>query len=260
MLHLIATAEHTRVAWLPQFVEHYRELGVERFHLSLHVEPGTARDAAARAVRSAEEILGGMGIALFAVVICPFDSDAFRAWHDEAQAQRTAPGDWIVWADSDEFQIYPAPLPEMIRRAEREGYDFFRGIMIDRVAADGALVDFDASRPVWEQYPRRCRLTRDVALACDIKTPCARAEIVMLGGNHGPEDETGWTECPDWAEIHHFKWDSTVVRRLRRRLEPDWKERCFWWTESARLLDHIERHGGRIDTAALERACAERAG
>ena len=49
--------------------------------------------------------------------------------------------------------------------------------MIDRLAQDGSLPAFDCWRSIWEQYPRRSRLTRDVAGAWDIKATCARAEI-----------------------------------------------------------------------------------
>jgi hypothetical protein len=262
MLHLICTVEHGRIDWLPQFVEHYRGLSVERFHLTLHFEPDVPREVMALRTRLAEETLSALGIGLHAVLIWPYDSDTLRDHHDQVQSQIAAAGDWIVWADLDEFQVYPEPLTELIAQAERDGYDYFRAVMIDRVAEDGSLPAFDPDQPIWEQYPRRCHLTRDVAGAWDIKATCARGEVIMKGGNHDPVD--GWPAeaWPALFEVHHFKWDASVVPRLQRRLQPDWKERCYWWTESAALLDHIERNGGRVDPALLEaesigrRACA----
>lgn len=252
MLHLICTVEHGRIDWLPQFVAHYQALSVEQFHLTLHFEPDVPRDQMAARTRLAEETLAAFGIDLYAVLVWPYDSPTLRDHHDQVQSQIASPDDWIVWADLDEFQVYPEPLPDLIARAEQEGYDYFRAEMIDRVGADGGLPAFDPGQPIWEQYPRRSHLTRDVAGAWDRKTTCARAEVIIKGGNHAPVDEEGTTAWPEFFEIHHFKWDASVIPRLQRRLEPDWKERCYWWTESAALLDHIERNGGRINPAMLE--------
>ena len=59
-------------------------------------------------------------------MIWPFDSDISRAHQQQVQYQIAAPGDWIVWADVDEFQTYPEPLPDLIAQAERDGYDTSR--------------------------------------------------------------------------------------------------------------------------------------
>jgi len=252
MIHLISTAEHSRLDWLPQFVGHYRALGVERFHISVHFEPTVARAATADACRAAEETLARLGTELFAAVICPFDAGAMRSHHDRVQDRIAGPGDWIVWADLDEFQEYPGALAELLREADEQGYDFFAGSFVDRVAADGRLVNFDPARPIWEQYPAKCYLTRDVAQAFDTKVACARAHIRLTPGNHWLWHEEELVAYPEWVDVHHFKWDASVIPRLRRRLEPDWKRRCGWWTESARLLEHFDRNGGGVDPALLE--------
>jgi hypothetical protein len=45
MIALICTMEPYRIAWLPQFVRRYHALGVERFLLSLYVEPSAGQSA-----------------------------------------------------------------------------------------------------------------------------------------------------------------------------------------------------------------------
>ena len=57
---------------------------------------------------------------------------------------------------------------------------------------------------------------------------------------------------PQSFEVHHFKWAASVIPRLRHRLKPDWKERCYWWTEPAALVDHIDRNGSRVNPAMME--------
>jgi hypothetical protein len=46
---LICTLEPCRIDWLPQFVAHYRAQGVERFLLTLQIEPGLAEEQRAKA-------------------------------------------------------------------------------------------------------------------------------------------------------------------------------------------------------------------
>ena len=58
-----------------------------------------------------------------------------------------------------------------------------------------------------------------------------------------------------WASgrvpVFHFKWDRTVVKRLRIRLTEDWKARCPWWTQTARLLETLRANRGRLPLQTL---------
>jgi hypothetical protein len=65
-------------------------------------------------------------------------------------------------------------------------------------------------------------------------------------GNHYPVNEESLCYYSELVEVHHFKWDASVVDRLKRRLRPDFQAQCPWWTESKTILDFIAEHNGSI--------------
>jgi len=246
MIHLISTTDAARIGWLPQFVNHYRALGVDEFHLSIHFETGTSKDCIIEATARAEQLLDDCGVPLTAVLVCPFDAMATRAHHDLVQAQVSRPDDWNVWADIDEFQVWPDDLKSLVRYASCHEQVFFRGEMIDRISEDGSLPVFDPQKPIWSQFPRKCHLTRDVAKGLTQKIACSLAPLKLNPGNHFVIDDSLLNPNANVIEISHFKWDASVVMRLQRRLLPDFRERCPWWTESKNLLEHIEKCDGAV--------------
>jgi hypothetical protein len=270
MIALICTTEPSRIEWLPQFVRHYRSRGVERFFLSLQIEPDL--DPALREGYRAqfEQTLAALGIRQSFFLEKSFDAFAIRDHHDAIQDAYISPGDWIVWCDSDEFQSYPLPLPKMIERWEASGHSYVKGLMLDRVAADGGLPRFDPMTSVWEQFPLICLFAIDVGKSLIRKVTVARGDVFLCRGNHflargAPAMLTEAARkrlaavpardltCPDaWMQIHHFKWDASVLDRLRFRLSPQWRAKCPWWTESDKLLDYFEARGGHFDLNDLK--------
>ena len=236
-IHLFSTFEPARIAWVPQFVDHYRTLGVASFHLSLHLDPNLPYVSTVDACNEAEATLRTAGVSLKAVLVCPFSAEALQSHHACFQRQDCSAEDWIVWSDIDEFQVYPADLPTMIRFAERNQIDYFWGEFVDRISATGALEPFDPRRSIWSQYPRTCYLTRDVAEAETHKVTCARATVLVSPGNHWVTNEQSLRYYANPVEVHHFKWDASVISRLGRRVLPEGRER--WWMESQRLIDFL---------------------
>jgi hypothetical protein len=255
MLHLITTLDESRIEWLPQFLAHYRELGVERIHLSLHFEPRVTALVKRQRTEQAVALAAAFGVDLAAVLVCVYDSYVLRTHHNQLQSQIPQASDWIVWADIDEFQIYPDRLPSLIDAAERSGIDYFGGLFVDRTTEDGSLPAFDPGRPIWSQFPRQSQITRDLTTACTEKVVCARSRVRLTPGNHAVCDQS-LAGRQALVEVHHFKWDASVVPRLRRRLTPQWQERCYWWEESRDFLNHIESNGGKL---AVERPGDEQA-
>jgi hypothetical protein len=247
-IHLLCTFDPVRISWIPQFVDHYRALGVDEFHLSLHFEPNEERVAMGWACERAEMILADARLKLAATLVCPFSGEALCNHHAALQAQRCRERDWLIWADIDEFQEYPCALRALIEFAERSGIDYFWGEVIDRIADSGALEPFDPTRSIWLQYPREYPVTRDVAGAETRKVTCGRASVRVAPGPHTVTNEKRLRYYADPVLVHHFKWDATVLGRLKARVLPEWREQ--WWFESQRLLDFFERTGGIFPLAA----------
>jgi hypothetical protein len=269
MISLISTMEPARINWLPQFVRHYRARGVERFFLSLQIEPDI--DPALRQGYRAqfERTLAALGIDQAFFLEKSFDAFVIRDHHDAIQDTYIAPDDWIVWCDSDEFQVYPRPLPELTQKWMADKFDYINGVMIDRVASDGGLPRFDPMTSVWEQFSIACGFALEVGSALARKVAIARGDVYLSTGNHFLAQDAPRMSTPTaarrlaaarlrelrqpdaWVQIHHFKWDATVLERLRFRLSPQWRAKCPWWVESDRMLNYFDGNGGRFKLADL---------
>jgi hypothetical protein len=246
MIRLICTLEPVRISFLPQFLDHYSRLGVERFHLSLQVEPGADAGWVDHSVSEANAALAQYGTGLAAVLQKPFSSFVLREHHDRLQSTHASAGDWIVWSDIDEFQVYPGEFKSLIRLAESLEIDYFRGHFVDRLAADGKLRAFDPHQSIWAQYPRQFKLDPSLSPGMTQKVACARSGVQVSRGNHFALNEERLCYYAEPVEVHHFKWDASVVSRLKRRLQPDFQMHCPWWVESKAVLEFIEEHDGSL--------------
>jgi hypothetical protein len=246
MIHLFCTLEPARISFLSQFTEHYARLGVEKFHVSLQVEPGTDPAAIERFRSAANDVLRIYETKLNAVLVVPFTAQAVREHHDRLQHLHCGEGDWIVWADIDEFQVYPGEFKSLLRLAESFGIDYFRGYFVDRASADGRLKEFDPDQPIWTQYPCQFKPHPRLPLGITEKVACARRTVFLCPGNHFPVNEEPLRYYSESVDVHHFKWDALVIRRLSRRLQPDFKKQCPWWVESKAVLDFLAENDGSI--------------
>lgn len=253
MITLICTLEPARIGWLPQFVQHYRALGVERFLLTLQLEPAGPALEQDRHRAEFRETLADLGIGTAFVWVHTWDGPSMAADQRSLARAHVASSDWVVWCDLDEFQVYPEPLRDIVARCEADDVDYIRGIFIDRVAEDGGLPRFDPRRSIWDTFPRTCNVTRVLAQANPHKVILAKGSVLVYGGKHAVMDGQYLKPLEGWGQVHHFKWDASVLERLRYRLSPDWKAKCPWWTESQRLLDYFEANGERFNLADLPR-------
>ena len=243
MVYLITTFEPLRIPFLPQFVEHYLLLGVDRFLLSLQIEPDEKPAIAEHATKQSARALQPYGIDLAATLVQPFNSANLRIHHDKLQDEHCDASDWTIWADIDEYQVYPGDFGTLLEFADSLGLDYFHGYLVDRVSADGRLRAFDSAKSVWMQYLRRFTPPGSDPAQKIWKVSCARPHVPISRGNHFPIGHETFKYYVEPVEIHHFKWDDTVVQRLSRRLLPDFRDACEWWTESRDLLAYIQKHG-----------------
>lgn len=271
MISLISTTEPLRIRWLPQFIRHYRALGVERFFLSLQLEPDLDPALTRGYKAQFRETLAALGVDEVFFLEKSFDAFVTRDHHDAIQDKYISADDWIIWCDSDEYQTYPLSLGEMVEKWNNEGIDYVNGLMLDRVASDGSLPRFDPSFSLWEQFPIVCTVAANVSEVLQRKVVASRGDVFLSRGNHyvasfapamlTPAAEARLVARPltrllkpfeNWVQIHHFKWDANVVELLRFRLSPQWRARCPWWVESGKLLDYFDRNGGRFNMQDLK--------
>ena len=251
MIALICTLEPYRIAWLPQFVRHYRGIGVERFLLALQLEPAATQNARDRDYASFLETLASLDVDEAYRWEHEWSGPAANIHESTLQDEQVRRGDWVVWCDSDELQVYPAPLPDILAQCEAHGVDYVRGVFIDRVAADYSLAAFDAHTSLWDTFPRTCNVTAALARGDPRKVVVARGSVKVSGGKHYAMDPQKLRTIDDWVQVHHFKWDATLLDRLRARVRPEWQARFPWWVESQRLLDYFAANNSHFNPADL---------
>jgi len=251
MIALICTLEPQRISWLPQLVQHYRSLGVERFLLTLQLEPSTAQQARDRDYERFLVMLSSLGIGEGSRLDNDFYGAAVMKHQRTIVEQHLGSEDWIVWCDTDEFQVYPAPLPEIVKRCDAQRIDFLRGAFVDRVAADYSLAVFDGQSSIWDTFPRAVNVTMALAHGDPRKVVLARKSVKVSAGKHEPTSPGDLKTIVGWVQVHHFKWDATLPARLRYRVRPEWRARFPWWEESQRLLDYFAANHWRFNPADL---------
>jgi hypothetical protein len=239
VVHLACTVARFQVNRLEAFLQHYKSLGVDQFWMTIHSPASDAEDDGGQLSTELSKYAADQTIH-FSTLTGVFDAMLVRKHHDTLQADAFIPSDWVLWADVDEFQIYPDDLRCTLARADRMGAMHISGELVDRVARNGILAPLDPHQSIWEQFPVGCALTLQVLKGYSHKVVAAKGAVRLTPGNHEVLPGLGPTRwAPELAAIHHFKWDETVVARLSSRLEPAWKAKCSWWPESERFLNFI---------------------
>ena len=252
MIAVISTFDPGALHLVEPFCRHYRGLGADQVRIVLQLEPTLTPERRTQEAERAEEILGAAGARLEHVLVEPFDAITLRRNHNWRQNLLPKRFDWIVWADSDELQEHPGGLAASVDRLERQGCDALSGLLIDRFARSGRLAPHgEDGRSIWERFPLGADFTGKVLGARTDKIVLARRRVRIGVGNHQVRDGDAVSVAPAATAVHHFKWDATVTERLRRRLEPDWKARCRWWTVSAAALDRIGPDGRAVKLDGL---------
>jgi len=236
------------------FIDHYHRLGVDRFLLVLHAPPGDNRTPEvleilqhykAQPVETTTEFSTPRKLVRFNAIL----------------AQHCEPQDWVLYADTDEFHVYPKPLHQLIAECRQKGYEFIRGRLIDRVAVGGELRPITSSIPIFEQFACVANITGDIRFGWEGKV-CATKATRRLGegGMHtlhygGQDRQINYDRTlvdtlgyPETIDVLHFRWDSTVVARLRNKFEGAAGDREIvddptFIAEYQRIWDHISQHG-----------------
>lgn len=138
------------------------------------------------------------------------------------------PNDWWVVADIDEFHLYPNNhLPSIIKTCNEYGYDLVRGGFIDRIGPDGEFSELKPNVNIFEQYPNAGFFRYPLSKACPNKICIMRGYVELTSGQHYAklDGQTTWKwqgwnhpliNKHDHVQVHHFKWDSTSIERIKK--------------------------------------------
>jgi hypothetical protein len=139
------------------------------------------------------------------------------------------PNDWWIVSDDDEFHIYSKPLNQIISDCERNGWELVRGGFIDRIGQTGNFPKINKKENIFEQFPVAGFFRYPMSGACPNKVCIMKGHIEITPGQHYAkiDGHTTW-RWQGWnhpliapideynVQVHHFKWDSTCVERIKQ--------------------------------------------
>jgi hypothetical protein len=144
------------------------------------------------------------------------------------ETKSTYPNEWWVVSDDDEFHIYSQDLNKIISDCEWNGWQMVRGGFIDRIGLDGGFPTIIPNENIFNQFPIAGFFRHPMSGANPNKVCIMKGNIELLPGQHYAQLDgysnwrwQGWSH-PLIApinkynvQVHHFKWDSTVVDRIK---------------------------------------------
>jgi len=166
------------------------------------------------------------------------------------------PNDWWIVSDDDELQIYPEPIDDIIKENERKGYEFVTGGFLDRIGKDGTFPKVERDTDLHKEFPLGGFFRYPMSGACPNKVTLMKGTVNVTPGQHYVDfgnGSTSWgTSHPKrfpieevFTQVHHFKWDSTVVARLKEVASV--KEDYTFWSEYKKMYLAIRKNKMKID-------------
>ena len=168
------------------------------------------------------------------------------------------PDDWWVVSDDDEFHVYSKDLKEIIDECDENGWDLVRGGFIDRIGIDGTFPEINNNQNIFKQFPLAGFFRYPLSGACPNKVCIMKGYIEITPGQHYAkiDGQTTW-RWQGWnhpliapvdkynVQVHHFKWDSTCVERIKS--VADIKKDYSYSDEYQKMYQAIRRNNFQID-------------
>jgi hypothetical protein len=141
--------------------------------------------------------------------------------------KQTKPNDWWIVSDDDELQVYPEPVEDIIENCERSGYDFVTGGFLDRIGIDGTFPEVTRETDIHKAFPLAGFFRYPMSKACPNKVTLMKGYQDITSGQHYASFQDGTNSWGNkhpkrmpveevFTQVHHFKWDSTCVERIKK--------------------------------------------
>jgi hypothetical protein len=247
----LVTVTGSRTNTLPHMLQHYAELVDEIFVVVYEWENFSTYD-------SVEEIVSKFPN----VKIVRREVKEKYNWEYVTQLYNETklmfPDDWWVVSDDDEFHVYSKDLKEIIDECDENGWDLVRGGFIDRIGIDGTFPEINNNQDIFKQFPLAGFFRYPLSGACPNKVCIMKGYIEITPGQHYAkiDGQTTW-RWQGWnhpliapvdkynVQVHHFKWDSTCVERIKS--VADIKKDYSYSDEYQKMYQAIRRNNFQID-------------
>jgi len=175
--------------------------------------------------------------------------------------KQTKKNDWWIVSDDDELQVYPDNIEYIIKQCDKHGYSFVTGGFIDRIGIDGRFPKVSRETNIHKAFPNAGFFRYPMSNACPNKVTLMKGKVKVTSGQHYVDfgnNQTSWgikhpnrmpiEEC--FTQVHHFKWDSTCISRLKK--VADVKKDYSFSSEYEIMYNAIMNSNSKIDIANPE--------
>ena len=237
MPNLVSVVGHN-TTMLPHMFNHYKDIVDDMF---IVVYRQKDNDKIVEEVES-------LGIKPFWIVTEPkFNWD--RVTHIYNTVKLKYPNDWWLVSDDDELQIYPYDVKDIVKECTKYKYEFVTGGFLDRVGEGGTFPEVGIDSNIQELFPYAGFFRYPMSGACPNKVTLMKGSVQVSPGQHYVNFEDGknsWgRQHPKrfpveevFTQVHHFKWDSTVINRIKEVSET--KKIYTFWSEYKKMYDKIK--------------------
>lgn len=256
MLRLLSVIGHG-IELLPHFIDHYSRM-VDEIHLIVYeseIYPDLRREVRDRIssnkkVKIVESIYDRI-----------FDWNKVTELYNKHKGKKS--NDWWMIADIDEFHLYPEPPIHIINDCNANGWEIVRGGFIDRIGEGGEFSKVEENNSIFDQFPIAGFFRYPMSGACPNKICLIKGGIEITSGQHYAKilGQTTW-RWQGWnhpqiapvdvysAQVHHFKWDSTCLERIKS--VADVKQDYSYSDEYKMMYDAIIHNESKIDVGNPE--------
>ena len=175
--------------------------------------------------------------------------------------KQTKPNDWWIVSDDDELQVYPEPIEDIVKNCERYGYDFVTGGFLDRIGIDGTFPEVTRDTNLHKAFPLAGFFRHPMSKACPNKVTLMKGFQDISSGQHYASFKDGtnsWGKGHPrrmpinevFTQVHHFKWDSTCVERIKKVAD---NKKDYSYSEEYRVMyEALKKNNFKIDTTNLK--------
>jgi len=208
---------------LKHFLIHYSKLGVTEFNLVADMQ------ATSSSKSNIKKIIEKYDVNI--KYVSGYHSNKKRTEVNDFILKAKSANNWIVYADLDEFANLEesiiinekfSNLPDLFLFLESRGLNCLRGWMCDKISKNGKLDEIIEEVPIYEQYPLYCPITLKLGLdrALTRKIFCFKPVLSLANSHDFVKPNTNVNlDGKMLLVIDHYKWDSSVTKRLQDRLD-----------------------------------------
>jgi hypothetical protein len=210
---------------LPHFMRHYKDIGVDEFLIILHV----ISDDLGK-LEYCQKILRDFGVKEKKIWRDDYDPVLHTSLLMKLNKEYAETEDWVLTIDIDEFHEYCCDLRKIIAYCEERNINFISGNFVDRLTEDGKIVDINNKTDLFESFPVKSEVFRNVFHGCHWKVMIHKCYIDLIPGQHFVKDSDTYVPIsfPEVFSVNHFKWRGDLIENNSYRSKIFNKNKDKW--------------------------------